>query len=428
VIITPPIGVELVGYLRRGGKRLSTDVHDQLTAQALVLDDGQRKVALITSDLLGLSLDFVAAVRQQVQARTGISDVMVACSHSHTAPATGSTHECGTHDPQYVRVLARYMAGAVASAAGKLEPTQISVGQGEHGWLAWNRIGGTEVDRRVNVIRVDNANGKPLALLAHYACHPVMLGYKTIIAADYPGALRRYLCQHYPGSIVMFANGTCGDIDPITNRDAWGQATFDDVEQAGAALGEDARKIAQQAQAIDALPLHVGHGTMRLAYDLFDPKTLKDKVAYYQAEVRALSGKPEVFEGVTSGAKLPRFWLGYYRNMQQRSNSGQLVDHDDAELQTFALGKDVVLLAIPAEVYTAQGIKMRADSPYPFTLPVCYANGLYGYIPPRSAYESASYAASMAAAVFDRPPFQPNVAEVMVESCERLVEATWQNR
>jgi len=100
VIITPPIGVELVGYLRRGGKRLSTDVHDQLTAQALVLDDGQRKVALITSDLLGLSLDFVAAVRQQVQARTGISDVMVACSHSHTAPATGSTHECGAHDPQ----------------------------------------------------------------------------------------------------------------------------------------------------------------------------------------------------------------------------------------------------------------------------------------------------------------------------------------
>ncbi len=431
VIITPPIGVELVGYLRRGGKRLSTDVHDQLTAQALVLDDGQRKVALITSDLLGLSPDFVEVVRQQVLERTGITDMMVACSHSHTAPATGPTYECGMHDPQYVRMLARYMAGAVAASAGKLEPVQISIGQGEHDWLAWNRIGGTEVDRRVTVIRFDKVNGKahdqPLALLAHYACHPVMLGPKTIISADYPGALRRYLHQHYPNSVMMFANGTCGDIDPVTNREVWGQATFADVEKAGAALGEDALKIALRTKPIEASPLHMERGTLRLEYNLFSAQMLKEKIAHYRAEVRELGGKPEIFEGVTSEAKLPRFWLGYYRNMQQRLANGEQPDHDDAELQTFALGKDVVLLAIPAEVYTAQGLKLRAESPYPHTLPVCYANGLYGYIPPRSAYEKTSYAASMAAAVFDRPPFRSNVAEVLVESCGHLIEATWQN-
>ena len=54
VCITPPIGVELAGYYAPEG-RPSTDVHDDLMAQALVLEDMDgRQVALITSDLSAL--------------------------------------------------------------------------------------------------------------------------------------------------------------------------------------------------------------------------------------------------------------------------------------------------------------------------------------------------------------------------------------
>src|SRR5690606_41971693 len=84
-------------------------------------------------------------------------------------------------------------------------------------------------------------------------------------------------------------------------------------------------------------------------------------------------------------------------------------------------GDQLALLGIPAEVYTEQGMAIRRQSRYAHTLPVCYANGLYGYLPPREEFVKGGYTAKLAAAVYDTPPYVSVVAERLVSAAATLL-------
>ncbi len=68
-VITPPVGTTLCGYA--GRNEPSTGVFDELYAKALVLDDGDPRLALVVCDLIGLSKEMVcrmrAAIREHVE-------------------------------------------------------------------------------------------------------------------------------------------------------------------------------------------------------------------------------------------------------------------------------------------------------------------------------------------------------------------------
>lgn len=413
IVITPPIGVELQGYGVEMSRR-STAVHDDLMAQVLVLDDGQTRTALVTVDLMGVSVDFTQAVRQQIEKQTGIpaANVMLACSHSHTAAGTLPNRGIGRVDAQYARILVRYLTGAVGAAVAKLEPVRLLVGRSEHPALAWNRVGRDLVDPSVGVARLERESGGELALLVHYACHPVMLGPKSEISADYPWALRQYLKEKH--STVLFMNGTCGDIDPISNKNMWGQATFDDVTQAGAALGKDAEKALSSAKIVDNPRINVQQTALPLYYDIPPVEVIRAKIADYGAKARGKLPPNEL--------KLMRHWRDYYRDMEKRLLAGTLSEREDAELQVITVGDSLALLAIPAEVFTRQGIALREVSNFAHTWPVCYANGLYGYFSPREDFEVNGYGATVAPSVFDRPSFRSDVADLLVEAAAPLLK------
>jgi neutral ceramidase len=415
IVITPPIGVELQGYGVDLSRR-STDVHDDLMAQALVLDDGQTRIALITVDLMGVSAEFTQSVRRQIEAETGIpaANVMLACSHSHTAAGTLPNRGIGKVEASYARILVRYLAGAVAAAAGKLEPVRLSVGRGEHPALAWNRLGRDIVDPSVGVACLERESGGTLALLAHYACHPVMLGPKSEISADYPWALRQYLKDNHPGSMVLFMNGTCGDIDPVSNRAVWGKATFEDVMQAGAALGKDAEKTLTKAATIKNPHIKTQQTLLALHYNISPLDDIRAKIADYDARARGKSASAEL--------KLIRHWRDYFRDMEKRLLAGKLPEREDAELQVISVGDSLALLAIPAEVFTAQGLALRGGSGFTHTWPVCYANGLYGYFSPREDFDVDGYGAKTAPSFFDRPVFRSDIADSLVEAATPLLK------
>src|SRR6266700_2628626 len=60
--ITPPVGHRMAGYF---DERLATGVHDPLKAKALVIKQGNREIALVFCDLVGLSLNVTTNARAQ---------------------------------------------------------------------------------------------------------------------------------------------------------------------------------------------------------------------------------------------------------------------------------------------------------------------------------------------------------------------------
>ena len=84
--ITPKIGggtpVYMAGF---GQNRKATAVHDPLKARAVVLREGERKLALVSVDLVGYSLPQVVAVRRQLP---GFTYVLVSSTHNHEGSDT----------------------------------------------------------------------------------------------------------------------------------------------------------------------------------------------------------------------------------------------------------------------------------------------------------------------------------------------------
>ena len=114
---------------------------------------------------------------------------------------------------EYLGILPRYLSGAVAAATRSLQPVRIGFGRGEHQQLAWNRLHKDEtVDPSVLVMRIEDASSRePIAVLINYACHAVMLGPKTAISADYPGAVRRHVEAAVLGELEPRAQASGGE-------------------------------------------------------------------------------------------------------------------------------------------------------------------------------------------------------------------------
>jgi neutral ceramidase len=85
VAISPPPGTPMAGYY---ATRLSTGVHDDLHAKAVVIASGDQRVALVACDLVGIPPAVVEEARAMIQSTTGIlgGNVMISATHSHTGP------------------------------------------------------------------------------------------------------------------------------------------------------------------------------------------------------------------------------------------------------------------------------------------------------------------------------------------------------
>ncbi|MCH7990524.1 MAG: hypothetical protein IID46_15390 [Planctomycetes bacterium] len=69
-------------------------------------------------------------------------------------------------------------------------------------------------DLSVNVIRVADKDGRLLATVVNYPCHPTTLSWdNTLISPDYVGALRETV-EEATGVMCLFLLAPCGDIGP----------------------------------------------------------------------------------------------------------------------------------------------------------------------------------------------------------------------
>ncbi len=235
--ISPPIGCPSAGY----GSRFGIDddplhdpygyhtlylpmlgVHDRLTSKALVLDDGNMTLAIVSINAIGCA----GTVHDQVAtmvAPHGIAreNLMLAGSHTHSGPgamATTPWWQLCTVDifkQSIFDMLTSKIAQSVIQAVESMEPARIGFGYGDCVGISHNRRDDPELDTTVRVIKVERASdGEPLASVFNFAIHPTSLGGDNrYFSGDNMGYAQRYIEQAYGGDIkALFINNCEGDV------------------------------------------------------------------------------------------------------------------------------------------------------------------------------------------------------------------------
>ncbi|MBC8456421.1 MAG: hypothetical protein H8D67_00305, partial [Deltaproteobacteria bacterium] len=276
-VITPPVGAEMPGSMN---KRFAQNIHDQLYAKAMVLDDGNTQIALVGVDALSVKRSTVLAARKQIDAETDMpgENVMVAASHTHNG---GPTADCflSESDPSYCTFVAQQIATAVIDAHRKKQEVRLIIGAGHEDSVAFNRRfkmkDGTErthpgklnpdivelagpIDPMVGVIGAVDENCKLLGCWVNYTCHCTLGVGGAGFSADYPYYLTKVIqrAMNAEDAVVVFGNGACGDVTQVDNQRDRGREFGEEWGwHVGATIGAEALKVLARLEYTDDVKL-----------------------------------------------------------------------------------------------------------------------------------------------------------------------------
>lgn len=407
----------------KAGLRLFGDpiqaIESDLTATALVFSDGEQKVVILALDLCIFSTKESTELRSAVAQAMSIpiSHVMINLSHNHSSPAlpgfmwmTDLPEEAAFRE-RYKGDLTRWLVEAALEADAALQPARMGTGWGESHIGVYRRefrdgvdilgeVPEHPIDTSVGVVRVDDLNGSPIAVLFRYSAHPVLIGPRSVVSsADYPGPAREVI-ERSLGGLAIFLQGCGGNVNPAGGI-GYEVDCADTKDRAGTELGGEALKVAAGIRTnrragprrglstianilftpweyVDGSPCeHLGAAEDVIALEFGELPSLEQAQAVHARWTDALA------ERVARGAEEWEIRVAKkYANWSRVLVEAVQDDHPTCDLAVHAIRvNDLILVGITAEVFFETGLEIREGSEFPDTLVLGYTNGLVGYLP-----------------------------------------------
>jgi neutral ceramidase len=367
-----------------------TSEHDKLQTKVVLLDDGATRIALVVIDMTALSTDVIDLVRGIVQSTAAVQadNIMVSASHTFSAPHVPGAQQAGRARERELMVTA--LSDAVRTSTNDalrgLRDARVGFGTGassvnisrdletREGWaLGANEHGSS--DKSVGVVRIDSAQGEPIAVLLNYAVQASTMNESKgadggrAITADLAGAATRHIEQQYAGNMVaLFLVGAAGDQSPVyvanrytidrklqPGRADIGNAGFTLVELMGERLGAEAVRV---SEAIRTAPLP---GPLRIVQDsmLFTELDSSPNPAARQATRK--------HDYIPKGKAPMPYWI-------------------------LQIG-DIVGVGVQVELASITGAAIKAQSPFRNTMVMTMVNGAAKYLPDADSFDRITYEA-----------------------------------
>ena len=399
VSITPSAGAPLAGFAARQG--VSTGVHDDLFARALVIDDGASPVAMTSVDVLALPSAFVDRVREAIGRRVPLepASVMIASTHTHAAPVTITTffNPDESVDRPYMERLAKAIEDAVAGAWERRRESRIGVGSGRVAGLGVNRRSptGQPVDEEIGIVKIAEPSGRARGVLVNYACHPTVLGPDNLLASgDFPNMAIAHIEERLgPDSFAMYTNGAEGDISMGHSSElsaigviAPGR-TFERATELGCRLGDAVLAALDGIETRDSATLAAATLPITLPLNRYpDREETARRLVEAEDRMRSLDGEGDSPAHRQARSELLyRSITHYYARETARFTDGLL----PLDLQAIRIG-DAIFVAVPGELFAEVALRAKQSAPRPLFV-VGLANGYCGYLPSRAAYAEGGY-------------------------------------
>lgn len=364
VDITPAPGVRLWGFSNRATP--ATGTLDPLYARVLVLEAGDRRLAIVNVDL-GRPFGPKSLEQLRNATRGDVSALIVAATHTHSAPAIQDDYPEGS--PAWETSALHKIATTVSEISKHLADAKIGAGYGSafighnrlrvnsDGSVSWFERNLTEVptapvDDTVSVLRVDGTDGQPIAILVNYACHPVVFGSDNLqYSADFPATALETLEAAFPNRPVgLFLQGAAGDINPYFAVTPLQQDAIGVRALTGRRLGEEAARVAKGVHTeSDAQP------ELQISEDSISAHLRWDAEKWHEATIAVFGTSASPFSARPTEIRLP--------------------------VTTVLISRRIALLTMPGEPFVEYQIEWRQRCPVRDAFLLGYANGYNGYFP-----------------------------------------------
>jgi len=386
-----------------------------LFSNVAAFTSGGESVILISMDVLSFHAEYCNAMRKRINEATGVPEknILIAAIHTHSSTPVEYQLWLCPPDKEITDMIADKTVEAAVAAWNSRSEAKLGVGQtynNKHnfcrdfyltnGDIAMNPgydredivSPVTDPDHTVNVMRIDDANGNVKCFIVNYAnhpcCHENREEYKHTFSADFPGYLRSSLKKKFGEDVkVLFFTGAAGDVNCIDYM--YGTTKkFGSVRSGGDPECSE-RKIIGEALANDVEELNPR------IYPIYNEPVIQSKSELHAAVRRKKT--PEMIAWAKESEEMAKteeistrrraFMTEYLYD-----NDSNTPDTVDLEIQAIQIGPWAII-GLPGEIFTEIGKKIKANSPYPFTLIFELANGTNGYISPDYVQDTTVYEA-----------------------------------
>lgn len=408
--ITPPVGIDLAGFLFR--ENPSESVLDPLFARALAAEARGERVLLVSIECLGLSRRLGEALRDRLARETWIpaQSIMLMCTHTHSGPATVKLFGCGEMDIGYLRGGFRDgVVGAAQAAVEALEPCHARWGQAEaeecHEYRRAQDRGPSDaalVDHTVRAVWLESLSGESLGCFWNFAAHPTILCTREI-SGDWVGDAARRI-ENASGGVAVYGQGCAGDVGPILEEDR-----HQCIQKTGKAIADVVLGLRKSAE---ELTVDSVAGSTTEVEVPFQRAPGPGWFAEYAREIRL--DAEDLRPGY--GRKYANAMAEWAAHWATETAPATLT----VGLQAIRLGP-LALIALPFEPLSGVGHAIR-EAATSETIVLGYANACHSYLAPATQYTSGGYEINEAYRFYDLPaPYESNAAESVVEAAVGLM-------
>ena len=375
-----------------------------LQVKVLAMTLGERTLLLAALDTLRLYKVHSEQMRQSLAKATGVAleDIALCASHSHSTPilepiggpcsyfnfvrqqlTEAAVEAFQARRPARMGQAVTYVVGASFNQRVPLPDGGVKFTRDFREGLA----SGRPIDPRLNLIRIDDERGKPIAGWVRFAAHPACVIFDAPISAEYPGYLTEYLSRNVAGGApILYAFGAAGDVNcvPMFGKES-------DARKLGLNLAQLAAPLFEETKTQMPGRMLAGRRVVALPLDVAPSvDQLQEEIHEIRGFISALDRNPEL-EWVM-GINCKKDWpvekkkshvielVEWAERLKAALESGRTFPPSwPAEITAFILD-DLGLVFYPGEPFTELGLALAARSPLPETLLMAHANGTEGYL------------------------------------------------
>jgi len=412
--ITPELGIQLAGDI--GRYRPVEEIRDRLYANALVLDAGGRRACILSLDLLATSRECADRIRAGAAERLETTPDMVILhvTQNHAAPSLGHCFVSKRStlmppeypwlrggDDRYNEPTVEKCMAALSRALKRLEPAALDAGRGVDARVAFNRrfvmrdgrvrthpetcdgdILHAEgpVDPEVGVATFTNADGNVVSAFLHHTCHPTHGYPHRFVIGDWPGRWVEMMRERWGGdSVPLVINGCCGNVHHANHLDPDYSA---DYRRMAAMLAEATEKAMGRMQPMNADSLRMERSVLRLPLRKLSQREVDDARRF----IERYPGPKWLDDART---QVDWDWV-YAVGVLDLKETQEIDPFCDYEIQVLRLG-GLAIVALMGEPFVEEQLRIKLESPAPYTFVAHFCNGYAGYVPTARAFKGGGY-------------------------------------